>query len=338
MQPCTKVGIDVTWRCNAKCVHCYYKRNPRLHGAEDTTLADACAKVDTAKQGGLDHVYLVGQGEPSLAPITPDVLDYANQQGMATSIITNATTGLDRIQGYFFQGLDHVHISSHGLGDTLDAIMEVPGAFRKQAEVKEWVRSEGFQYRTNTTLQQLNYRELPELVDYEISQGVHHFVSLGFVPHYEWKDHIAEVAVHPAELRPYIEEAARRLMDSGTLFTIRYHPLCHLDPSLWPYVVNARYVFFDPWEWNYSLQVHDVAALRKASVGMGESLGCKQPCGGCLAYRHCGGWNRTYADAFDGAGLKAITEVPAIYADVWDSDGGLYDLNPANQLTGTIGE
>ena len=145
-----------------------------------------------------------------------------------------------------------------------------------------------------------------------------------------------EVAVHPAELRPYIEDAADRLIEAGTYFTIRYQPLCHLAPRYWAYVVNARYVAFDPWEWNYSLQIHDLEALWRDSVACGESTACHEPCDRCSAYRHCGGWNRVYAEAFSGAGLKAITEPPMIYADVWDTDGGLHNLNPANQLTGTI--
>lgn len=338
MNPCTKVGIDVTWRCNANCGHCYFKRNPKLHQNDDYSLPDICAKIDLAKQGGLDHVYLVGHGEPSLAPEISTILDYAHKNGMATSMITNAATGLERMKGYFCQGIDHLHISSHGLGDTLDEIMQISGAFEKQTEVKEWLALEGLPFRSNVTMQQANYRELPELAEYEIGHGVFHFVFLGFLPHYEWRDHLTEVAVHPAELRPYIEEAAYRLMESDTYFTIRYHPFCHLDPSLWRYVVNARYVFFDPWEWNYSLQIHDPETLWRDSVACGETTACHDPCDGCSAYRHCGGWDTRYAAAFSGANLRPIVESPDMYRAVWNKNGGLHDLNPANHLSGTIGQ
>ena len=337
MKPCTRVGLDTTWRCNWKCGHCFYLRNSNNHGSDAGLLPLVKDKIVRAKEGGLDHVVMVGYGEPSLGKTTPAILNVAHAQGMATSMITNAATGLNRFKRFFAQGLDHLHISSHGLNGTLDAIAGVPGAFCKQAEVKEWLAKEGFPFRTNVTLQQANYRQLPDLAKYEIGHGVFHFVLLGFLPHYEWRDHLTEVAVHTAEVRPYIEEAAYRLSEANTLFTIRYHPLCHLDVQLWPYVVNARYVFFDPWEWNYELQVSDVDALWAASKAMGDDMASKGlPCRRCTAYRHCGGWNGIYAAAFGGAGLEAITEPPRRYAAVWDEDGGLHDLNPANCHTGTI--
>jgi MoaA/NifB/PqqE/SkfB family radical SAM enzyme len=337
MKPCTRVGLDVTWRCNWKCRHCFYRRNPNLHQQVDTPLGEIRDTLCRAKGGGLDHAVLVGYGEPSLAENLDYLLNQAHNLGFATSMITNGATGLRRFKRLFAHGMDHLHLSSHGLDGTFDRIAGTPGAFRKQAELKEWLAAEGLPFRTNVTLQKQNYQDLPELAEYEIEHGVYHFVFLGFLPHYEWQDHLSEVAVDPAELRPYIEDGADRLLETATYFTIRYHPLCHLAPRYWPYVVNARYVAFDPWEWNYSLQATDAEALWKDSVACGESTAIQgEPCSRCAARRHCGGWNRTYAAAFDGAGLTPIEEPPPEYADVWDQDGGLHDLNPANQLTGTI--
>jgi MoaA/NifB/PqqE/SkfB family radical SAM enzyme len=314
-------------------------RNANFHSGADVALPEIRAKIQQAKRGGLDHVVLVGYGEPSLSPHTPAVLDFAHELGMATSMITNGATGLSRFRGFFAQGLDHLHISSHGLSGTLDAIVGSPGAFARQAELKTWLSSTGLPFRTNVTLQQRNYRELPDLAAYECSHGVYHFVFLGFLPHYEWSGHVHEIAVHPAELRQYIEDAADVLLAYGKLFTIRYHPMCHLAPRFWPYVVNARYVLFDPWEWNYSLQVTDPAAVWRDSVQIGEAVANK--CEGCLLRRHCGGWNRIYAQAFGGEAallrpVRDAGEIPAEYRSVIDVDGGLHDLNPANQLTGTI--
>jgi len=336
VKACTRLGLDVTWRCNLKCRHCFYLRTPKLHQAEDVPEEQWKRLIDQGKAGGLDHVVIVGYGEPSLCPSMPAILDYCHAQGMATSMITNGATGLHRFKAFFARGLDHLHISSHGLCPTLDEIVGVPGTFARQAELKEWLALEGLLFRTNVTLQQANYRELPELAEYEISHGVHHFVLLGFLPHYEWRGHVHEIAVHPGELRPYIEDAASQLVDAGTLFTIRYHPLCHLAPHYWMFVVNANHVYYDPWEWNYDLQVNDLPRIEQKARELGEAVACKTPCDQCLARRYCGGWNRTYAEAFDGAGLQPIREVPEMYRAVWDQEGGLHDLNPANHETGTI--
>ena len=339
MRPCTRVGLDVTWRCNWRCAHCFYLRNPSFHKSLEVDMGETKAKVDTAAAAGLDHAVLVGYGEPSLCPNLLEIVRYCHGKGLATSMITNGATGLRRFHECFDAGMDHLHISSHGLGETLDKVAGHCGAFEQQRELKVWLRRHGHPFRTNVTMQRLNYRELPDLAAYEITMGVYHFVMLGFLPHYEWgrRDgaYTREVAVHPAELRPYIEAAAEKLLEAGTYFTIRYHPLCHLAPHLWKYVVNARYVFYDPWEWNYPLTLKE-PDLWHAAVACGESVANHGTCDSCPAFRHCGGWNRVYAAAFDGAGLQPIREVPDEYIDVWGADGGLHDLNPANRLGGSF--
>lgn len=338
MKPCTRVGIDVTWRCQQQCLHCFYRRNPNLHTAVDIPLAQITAKINQAQRGGCNHVVMVGHGEPSLCPNVDAVLQYCREHGMASSMITNGATALRKFQLFFEGGLDHLHLSSHGLGDTLDQLVGQPGAFRRQRELTDWCRAHGYPFRTNVTMQQVNYRQLPELAEYEVARGAYHCVLLGFLPHYEWRGHVQEIAVHPAELRPYLEGAADVFLANRTYFTIRYHPLCHLSPVYWPYVVNARYVNYDPWEWNYELQTTDPARLWRASVAMGDSVANTTRCRDCVLRRHCGGWNKTYADAFAGADLRPAKrdDVPDQFGKILDQDGGLHDLNPANQLTGTI--
>ena len=188
-------------------------------------------------------------------------------------------------------------------------------------------------------MQQLNYRQLPEIVAAEHDMGAWHSVLLGFLPHYEWgadQERLRSIAVHPAILRPWIEEAAFLMLELGQRFTIRYQPFCHLDESLWPYVTNARYVFMDPWEWNYTLSVRDPDALWQASVDCGRATACEFPCKDCAAYRHCGGWNRTYAAAYGGAGLTPVKQAPHEWAGVWERNGGLFDLNPVNAHSGML--
>ncbi|GEM_PF-2157790 len=349
MKPCTRVGLDVTWRCNWRCTHCFYadRRNPNHTRGEDVPLSEVLAKLDRAHEAGLDHAVLVGYGEPTLCGNLAAIQAACAERDMAMSIITNGATGLDRFKRLYADGLDHVHLSGHGIGDTLDAIAQVGGAYERQQELRVWLADNDLPYRSNVTMQRGNYTQLRAIATNEFAYGVRHFVLLGFLPHYEWArgagTRIRALAVHPARLRPHIESAAQLLLEEGISFTIRYHPFCHLDPALWPHVTNARYVFFDPWEWNYELTL-DRAELWTAAVRCGDAAakgGARDytaPCKRCAALRHCGGWNRRYAEAFGGAGLRAIRreDVPAAYETVWDTDGGVFDLNPANRMTGTL--
>lgn len=331
MKPCTKVGIDCTWKCNWKCDHCFYLRNPNFHKPVDVPFDEVKTKIDTAKANGLNHVVLVGYGEPSLCENTPAILNYSHKLGMTTSMITNGATGLKKFQSYFQQGINHLHISSHGYGDVLDEIVGVPGACDRQYELKSWLQSSGHPFRTNMTLQQKNYKQLPEVAKYEIGLGVYHFVFLGFLPHYEWNRHVDEIAVHPALLQPYIEDAVEELLYHNKLFSIRYHPFCYLQSKYWKYVVNSYYIPYDPFEWNYDLTL-DPGRLQNLAIHLNESVANK--CQGCKMRIHCGGWNRIYANAFK-VELKPILFVPDEYKDK-NYIGGLHDMNPTNHETGIL--
>lgn len=351
MKPCRRVGLDVTWRCNERCAHCFYRHGGNEFGELgtpwDAPLDTLLAKVDKGRARGLNHVVLEGFGEPLLMRTLDQLLLACKERGMTTSIITNGTiigSGSNPFaryeKCYREWGLDHLHISSHGFGHTLDEITQLKGAGEKQLRLKQWLKAEGLPFRTNITLQQINYQQIPEIIAQDVELGSFHCVMLGFIPLYEWRDprKTQEVGVHPAKLRPYIERAARFLKDRNHLFTIRYHPHCHLDPEFWPYIVNARYVFLDPFEWNYALQADDIPALWEASKKMGDSVAVKDPCHRCSAYRHCGGWNignvQGTGAVHDLQPISFPSGVPAIYHSLWHTDGGLHDLNPVNHLDG----
>lgn len=344
MKPCRRVGLDTTWRCSWRCVHCFYAHDyTNEHGGlgtpYDVPLETLLAKVDKGRARGCDHVVLVGWGEPTLSAHLGPLLCACRDRGMTTSIITNGVQPTSHYAKMYYEwGLDHLHISSHGFGDTLDVVAARAGAGDKQLKLKEWLRAEGLPFRTNVTLQAANYKQVPDIIRRDAELGSFHLVMLGFLPHYEWADmkKTEQVAVAPSVLRPYVEEAARWLLDNKKLFTIRYHPMCHLSPEFWPYVVNTRYVLFDPWEWNYSLQADDPVALWRDAVKMGDSqIEHGGPCDHCAARRHCGGYNKRNVSA-TGDTLTAVREedIPDAYVPVWNRDGGVFDMNPVNHLDG----
>lgn len=340
MKPCRRVGLDVTWRCNWRCLHCFYRFGGNEHGElgtpYDVPLETLLAKVDKGRPRGINHVVLEGWGEPTLYPKLKDLLLACKDRGMTTSIITNGVQPTSHYAKMYYEwGLDHLHISSHGFGHTLATVADRQDAGDKQLRTKEWLFKERLPWRTNITMQQANYQEMPEIIARDMELGAFHCVMLGFLPHYEWGDPAKthEVAVHPELLRPYIEKAAAHLKANAHLFTIRYHPYCHLSPEYWPYIVNTKFVLFDPWEWNYSLQADDIPALWKDACKMGEGTRTTDPCDHCLARPHCGGWNKRNVEGV-GCTLTAIPDIPDEYIQVWNRDGGMHDLNLANHLDG----
>lgn len=340
MRRCTRVGIDVTKRCNWKCRTCFYRWKSDFNQQFDRHINDVWRETVAAKERGCDHAVLVGWGEPGLWPPLLDYLARVESIGMSSSIITNGSLPVSKYAAMRAAGLNHLHVSIHGIGAMLDEISGVPGSGDRQKELLEWLKAEKWPWRMNMTVQKVNHKELSAIAEMCLDAGCRHIISLGFLPHYEWNDpeKLRQVAVHPAELREDIEkvfcivENFNEYEKHGykAMITVRYHPMCHLSPEYRKYVVNARYVLYDPWEWDYGAAGRSDESYWNAALDVGNTVAIQaDPCRACGLNIHCGGWNRIYADGFDGALLQAV-EMP----EETKIPGWLHDQNPANHGNG----
>jgi MoaA/NifB/PqqE/SkfB family radical SAM enzyme len=335
MKGCKRVGMDSTKRCNWYCTTCFYRHEADFNDPYDKPWEDMKGEIDRAKARGCDHALLVGWGETSLYKHLFTFLEYCNTIDIKTSIITHGASPVKHYQKMYDAGINHIHVSAHHVNQNLDLISEQKGSIEKQTQTLEYLRDNKLPFRTNSTIQKLNYKDLPQIARKLATYNPYHIVLLGFLPHYDWgKDgRVGNVAVHPAELRPYIEEALDVIIDEGIYATLRYHPLCHLDKKYWKYVTNARYVLYDPWEWEYEKYTTDEIKLWEHACQLGDSVSVKgHPCGDCAAKVHCGGYNRRLTEVFpDNAGLKKINLAPDEL-----NPGYFFDQNPANSLSGHI--
>lgn len=335
MNPCSCVGINTTWACNWSCKHCFYRRNEKLHTGEHHSFEEIMTQAAEGKRRGCNRIVLIGEGEPTLHPDIKRIISEATAMGMHSNVITNGSASISLYQELFDRGLNHLQISAHCAGPGLNDIAERDWAWGRQYELMKWLKEQKLPFRANIAMQQLNYRELAATASTLVAFGAFHVALLGFLPHYEWKEHADEVAVHPLHLRPYMEKAAEVLERSGTYFTIRYHPMCCISQRWWKYVTNARYVLFDPWEWDYGCYEPSWARVWPKALNMGESVAILgAPCSQCKLREHCGGWNRHYAAAFAGAGLRAVESVQSWWDRKIAAPGGLHAENPANALAG----
>jgi len=336
MRPNKVVGLQkVTWKCNWKCKHCYFRRFSKSWESGDTPLEVLKKEIDNGRARGCDKVALCGKGEPMLHSQVDEIISYVSKVGMKSLVITNGSVGIERYRKLYDLGLDHLQISMHGLGKTLDKIAQKEGAGQRQMKLLEWLNKENHSFRINVTLQQLNYRGIFDITKEAIQFGAFHVSFLNFLPHYHWKHHVKEIAIDPELLVKPLEEVMEWLEKAGAFFTLRYFPMCMVKPNFWKYITNARFVLFDPWEWEYGQYSKDVEKVWRAAVVTGKKVGIKgEPCNSCLLKEHCGGWNRIYANAFNLKGLKSIKQFPPKLEKTINKRGGLFDLNPANSLEG----
>ena len=316
LKACARVGIDVTKRCNVKCRTCFYFHKADFNSDWHESLGVVMAKVEAAKKRGCDHAVLVGYGEPTLWPSLMDWISECKKIDISTSIITNGTSPVGVYDEAYVKGLNHLHVSVHGVGKVLDDIFGVKEGWgsSRQQDLMQWLSNTGFPWRSNTTLQQLNHAQLPTITRHLLDHGCRHIVYLGFLPHYEWGDpnKLRTVAVHPAEMNKTLEtcidmiETNNADVGNTTMLTVRYQPMCLFQEKYRKYVTNALYVPVDSGEWVYGEAYPnsgwDTVWNECQSIGNAVSIKTA-PCAKCGLKMHCGGWNATMAKGFDGAGL-----------------------------------
>jgi hypothetical protein len=335
MKANTRAGINVTHRCNCSCKHCFYRWNNEAKGNYDRTLSEVVSEAAAGKAKNCDHVVLIGWGEPGLWPFILDAIKEFTRMGMTSSIITNGTLPVKRYAEMREAGLNHLHISVHH-GFNPDEIMGQQGAGKRQQELFEWLKKDQWPWRSNMSIQKANCDAIVGTAMKCISYGCKHFVSLGFLPHYQWQDDFDRartVVADPAENSLGIADLAdcfERGAADGAMLSIRYHPMCLLPKSAWRHVCNAKYVVVDPGEWSYdSSNLSGDALIAKMNEIGGAVAIQSEPCSGCDLKIHCGAYNRTMFAMYPNMGLHAIKD-PEIKQEV----GWLFEQNPFSRWKG----
>jgi pyruvate-formate lyase-activating enzyme/SAM-dependent methyltransferase len=121
--------IKVGYTCNNRCVFCH---SAALRGVPDLTTAQACERIDQARDLGADSVLFSG-GEPTIRKDLVDLAEFCHGRGLPFGLVTNARMLAYRpLTGKLLDlGLDYVYMSLHGPPKVHDAITRVPGSAKQ---------------------------------------------------------------------------------------------------------------------------------------------------------------------------------------------------------------
>ncbi len=178
---------EVTYRCTARCSICNYWRNART---PDEELQ--CAKI----QQGLDKIYRYGcrlinftGGEPTLRTDLENIVAYASNLGMWTSVVTNGSLlTTERILSLRKAGLDNLLVSLDSLDPEIhDCQRGIHGSHARVLECIEGIQRLFLQgHRTGgimCVLSSFNLQSASQVVNFADAHGVY----VLFQPYHEKK-------------------------------------------------------------------------------------------------------------------------------------------------------
>jgi radical SAM protein with 4Fe4S-binding SPASM domain len=172
------VLLELTYRCNVRCVHCY------LAGREEEmSLAELTGLLDQLAEAGCLVLTLSG-GEVLLRRDFFAVAGAARERGFGLRIFTNGTL-VDEARADRIAALTPLGVEMSLLGatpETHDAITLKRGSFARTVRAAELLAARGVRVKLKTTLMRPNLAEAEEMAGLAERLGAQHQVSLVMMP------------------------------------------------------------------------------------------------------------------------------------------------------------
>lgn len=156
--------IEVTFRCNLKCAHCYVAYDP---SRKELPYQEICNIVDQIIQEGCLWLLITG-GEPLLRRDFLDIYTYCKEKGLIISLFTNGTLITPHIADYLQEVPPFsVEITLYGITkDTYESVTNIPGSFERCIKGIHLLLERKIPLKLKTMVMTLNKHELLDIQKY----------------------------------------------------------------------------------------------------------------------------------------------------------------------------
>ena len=168
-------SLELTFRCNLRCVHCYCNVPVNdAHAVQKELKTEEILRIlDEVAEAGCFWLLLTG-GEALLRKDFLDIYTYAKKKGFITTLFTNGTLLTPEIADYLAEWPPFsVEMTLYGATQaTHDRITRVPGSFDRCKRGIELLLERHIPLALKTMVTTLNCEELPEIKAYAEALGV----------------------------------------------------------------------------------------------------------------------------------------------------------------------
>jgi AdoMet-dependent heme synthase len=199
------VQLDLTYRCNERCVHCYLDHDD--HG--EMTTPEIRSLLDQLAKAGVFFLTMSG-GEILLRKDFFDILEYARALLFCVKLKTNAILirerQADRIRSL---GVDSIQISIYSHRPAIhDAITKVPGSLKRSVDAIRFLRSQGLKVIIANVLMLQNIQDYPGVKALAADLGVEFTIDPTITPRMDGDRSILSLNINQASLRQVFRDEA----------------------------------------------------------------------------------------------------------------------------------
>src|SRR6202140_2014175 len=134
------VQLDLTYRCNERCIHCYLDHAP--HG--EMTTAEIKAVLDQMADAGVFYLTISG-GEIMMRRDFFEILEHARARLFCVKLKTNGVLIREKEAARLRKlGVETIQISIYShRPEVHDAITKMPGSLRQSLDAVRFLRQQG---------------------------------------------------------------------------------------------------------------------------------------------------------------------------------------------------
>ena len=173
------VQLDLTYRCNERCVHCYLDHDD--HG--EMTTAEIIDLLDQLAEAGVFFLTLSG-GEIFLRPDLFEIVEHARRLMFSVKLKTNAVMIREaKAERIAELGVESVQISVYShRPEVHDAITKLPGSFRRTIEGARLLKPCGVKVSFANVLMKQNADDYAGVQALAAAEGVGYNVDATITP------------------------------------------------------------------------------------------------------------------------------------------------------------
>lgn len=196
-------SIDLTHRCNLKCVHCYLGNKEIINGKHEKELSTAqwISLIDQITEAGCLDLLITG-GEPLLRKDFGAIYRHAKTNGLLVTVFTNGTLITDSILEIFNDLPPHaIEISLYGAtADTYEEITGIKGSFGKCIKGIQKLLDNQINLKLKTILMTLNNHEFYDIENMAKEYGVKFRFDAAIFPCFDGNKKPISLRVDPKEV------------------------------------------------------------------------------------------------------------------------------------------
>lgn len=154
------VQLDLTWRCNERCVHCYLDHDDR----GELTTTEIKGVLQQLADAGVFFLTISG-GEPLMRPDCFEIMEHARSLRFNVKLKTNAVMiGLREAQRLRQLNIEQIQISIYSHRDEIhDAITKLPGSLQRSLNAIRLLKAQELKISITNVLMKQNFGDAADV-------------------------------------------------------------------------------------------------------------------------------------------------------------------------------